>query len=181
TEGIFERAQIDCRCFAGLPALCAELDRGAGAVLVPEEILAGDEANRLILRIAQQPPWSDLPVLVVARLGADSAAVARAMDLLGNVTVLERPTRVAALVSAARTALRARHRQYQIREHLADLVLPVSRAQGSTRSASTSPRARAPRPSCARTTAARTSSWRSWRTSCATRSRPSAIRSTSCA
>ena len=120
TEGIFERAQIDCRCFAGLPALCAELDRGAGAVLVPEEILAGDEANRLILRIAQQPPWSDLPVLVVARLGADSAAVARAMELLGNVTVLERPTRVAALVSAARTALRARQRQYQIRQHLAD-------------------------------------------------------------
>jgi signal transduction histidine kinase len=42
------------------------------------------------------------------------------MDLLGNVTVLERPTRVAALVSAARTALRARQRQYQIREHLAE-------------------------------------------------------------
>src|SRR6185369_13437403 len=120
TEGIFERAQIDCRCFAGLPALCAELDRGAGAVLVPEEILAGDEANRLILRIAQQPPWSDLTVLVVARLGADSAAVARAMELLGNVTVLERPTRVAAFVSTARTALRARQRQYQIREHLAE-------------------------------------------------------------
>jgi signal transduction histidine kinase len=41
------------------------------------------------------------------------------MDLLGNVTVLERPTRVSALVSAARTALRARQRQYQIRESLA--------------------------------------------------------------
>ncbi|MFO0809323.1 MAG: PAS domain S-box protein [Gemmataceae bacterium] len=42
------------------------------------------------------------------------------MDLLGNVTVLERPTRVAALVSAVRTALRARQKQYQIRDHLAD-------------------------------------------------------------
>jgi two-component system CheB/CheR fusion protein len=40
------------------------------------------------------------------------------MDVLGNVTVLERPTRVAALVSAARTALRSRQRQYQIRDHL---------------------------------------------------------------
>ncbi|MBX9626402.1 MAG: HAMP domain-containing histidine kinase, partial [Gemmataceae bacterium] len=56
----------------------------------------------------------------MARPGADSAAVARAMDRLGNVTVLERPTRVAALVSAARAALRARDRQYQIRDHLAD-------------------------------------------------------------
>jgi PAS domain S-box-containing protein len=40
------------------------------------------------------------------------------MDLLGNVTVLERPVRVAALVSAVRTALRARERQYETRDHL---------------------------------------------------------------
>jgi signal transduction histidine kinase/ActR/RegA family two-component response regulator len=37
---------------------------------------------------------------------------------LGNVTLLERPARVAALVSAIRTAIRARERQYQIRAHL---------------------------------------------------------------
>jgi signal transduction histidine kinase/ActR/RegA family two-component response regulator len=42
------------------------------------------------------------------------------MDLLGNVTVVERPTRMSALLSAVRTALRARQRQYQIREHLAE-------------------------------------------------------------
>ena len=41
-----------------------------------------------------------------------------AMELLGNVTVLERPMRVAALVSAIRTAVRARQRQYQIRDQL---------------------------------------------------------------
>ena len=43
-----------------------------------------------------------------------------AMDVLGNVTVLERPMRVAALVSAVRTALRARQRQYQTRDHLVE-------------------------------------------------------------
>ena len=37
---------------------------------------------------------------------------------LGNVTLLERPVRVAALVSAVRSALRARARQYQTRAHL---------------------------------------------------------------
>jgi signal transduction histidine kinase len=42
------------------------------------------------------------------------------MDQLGNVTVLERPTRAAALVSAARSALRARQRQYQIRESMVE-------------------------------------------------------------
>ena len=38
--------------------------------------------------------------------------------MLGNVTLLERPLRVSTLMTAVRTALRARERQYQIREHL---------------------------------------------------------------
>src|SRR5690606_24699142 len=38
----------------------------------------------------------------------------------GNVTLLERPVRIATLASAVRTALRARNRQYQIRTHLAE-------------------------------------------------------------
>jgi len=38
------------------------------------------------------------------------------MDKYGNVTVLERPMRIAALVSAVRSALRARTRQYQVRD-----------------------------------------------------------------
>src|SRR5205085_2982974 len=117
---IFGRADIHCRCFSALASLCAELDHGVGAVLLPEEVLASDDQSLLIRWIARQSPWSDLPVLVLARAGADSQAIARAMELLGNVTVLERPTRVAALVSAARSALRARQRQYQIRQYLAE-------------------------------------------------------------
>src|SRR5262249_41368785 len=73
-----------------------------------------------LLWLASQPPWSDLPLIILARPGADSASVAQAMDRLGNVTVLERPTRVSAIVSAVRTALRARQRQYQIRENPAE-------------------------------------------------------------
>ena len=88
-------------------------------MLLPEEAVALDRSSRLANWLNQQPLWSDLPVLILARSGADSAAVAQAMDQLGNVTVLERPIRVAALVSAVRTALRARQRQYQARAQLA--------------------------------------------------------------
>ena len=42
------------------------------------------------------------------------------MDRLGNVTVLERPIRVAALVSAVRTRHPRRQRQYQIRDYVID-------------------------------------------------------------
>ncbi len=100
------------------------MERGASAVLLPEEAILqnGQDwfVDRLTSWLARQPPWSDLPMLVLARPGADSNGVAKAMDRLGNVTVLERPTRVVALVSACRTALRARQRQYQIRDHVAE-------------------------------------------------------------
>jgi signal transduction histidine kinase len=50
--------------------------------------------------------------------GADSPTVLNAVETLGNVTLLERPIRIQALLSAVRTALRARRRQYQARAHL---------------------------------------------------------------
>ena len=105
---VFERAGIACICCRDLEHVCAELDAGAAAVLLTEEAVVEDPQDWLAEWLKRQPCWSDLPLLVLARPGADSAAVARAMDLLGNVTVLERPTRVSALVSAVRTALRAR-------------------------------------------------------------------------
>ncbi len=68
--------------------------------------------------LAAQPPWSDLPVLLLTRAGADSQIAAQTLRTLGNVTLLERPVRVAALVSAVRSAFRARARQFQARAHL---------------------------------------------------------------
>jgi PAS domain S-box-containing protein len=119
TEALLRRAGIDVGRCRNLGEVVVEADRGVGAIVLPEEAVASDEHERLTRWLVRQPPWSDLPVLLLARPGADSATVAHAMDLLGNVTVLERPTRVSALISAIRTALRSRQRQYQTREHLA--------------------------------------------------------------
>jgi len=120
-QGIFARHGIEGLSCPDLHSACAELARGAGALLVAEEALTGSTA--LIDWLHQQPPWSDLPILVLARPGADPGAASPATDKLGNVTILDRPTRVANLLSAVRSALRARSRQYQIREHLAQQKL----------------------------------------------------------
>ena len=106
-----------CRSFE---AMLEEVRAGAGALLLPEEAATDEHNAALAAVLAAQPPWSDLPVLILARRGADSAEAMEAVRTLGNVTLLERPVRVAALVSAVRTAIRARERQYQIREHLAE-------------------------------------------------------------
>jgi len=91
------------------------LQEGAGAIILAEEVLADPAAAALTEALGTQPPWSDLPVLVLARQGADSPVIAKAMDRLANVTVIERPMRVASLISTVRAALRARNRQYQLR------------------------------------------------------------------
>src|SRR5262249_48593248 len=99
---------------------CHELTSGAGAVLLVEESIADPERARLAECLGRQPAWSDLPLLVLTHQGADSPTALRALEDLGNVTLLERPIRVAALVSGVRSALRARQRQYQIRAAMAE-------------------------------------------------------------
>jgi PAS domain S-box-containing protein len=120
TRAVLDGARITSMSCATLDQLCDEIEKGAGAVLLAEEAIPPGRTNRLSEWIAHQPTWSDLPMLILARPGADSTAVATAMDRLSNVTVLERPTRIPALVSAVSTALRARTRQYEIRDQLAE-------------------------------------------------------------
>jgi signal transduction histidine kinase len=114
------RAGIETDLCNDVRSMASEVQRGTAAVMLPEESI-GVASRLLALVIARQAPWSDLPVLVLARQGADSADASLAVSALGNVTLLERPVRVATLVSTVRTALRARERQYQIRRHLAEL------------------------------------------------------------
>jgi signal transduction histidine kinase len=95
------------------------LREGAGAILIAEEALAPPAAFAALADVIDgQPQWSDLPVMVLTALGADSPVAARALQQLGDVTLLERPLRVSALVSTARAALRGRQRQYQIRAYV---------------------------------------------------------------
>ncbi len=118
TREILERAQIASTICPDLTQVIEELSQGAGALLLAEEVLIDGQAVELSHYLRSQPPWSDLPILFLTRHGADSAAVTQALDILGNVTLLERPTRVNTLVSAARAALSARARQFQVRGHL---------------------------------------------------------------
>ena len=114
------RAGLQCQVCRDSATLAAEIDAGAGAALIAEEALAGG-TEPLVSVLARQPSWSDLPILLLTRPGADSSTVSLAVSTLGNVILLERPIRVSALISAANTALRARLRQYQSRAQLLSL------------------------------------------------------------
>jgi signal transduction histidine kinase len=120
TEDVLARANLPCQVCADVAGLCAEFERGAGAIILTEEVLDRPGLRLLTRTLDQQPAWSDVPVLLFAG-GEQSRASLRTLqtlELLRNVTLLDRPMRLAALVSTLRSALRARQRQYELREVL---------------------------------------------------------------
>jgi signal transduction histidine kinase len=110
-----------CSVVQTVGELCAEIERGAGAAIVSEEALKDDAVDRLQPVLAQQPSWSDFPLLLLiaaGRVTAESERLRRLRLPLGNVLLLERPARPETLSSTLETALRGRQRQYQIRDQL---------------------------------------------------------------
>ena len=108
-------------------ALCVEIYRGAGAVVLAEEGLDAASLERLTFELDRQPPWSDLPLLVFpAREAREGSARQEALAASRNVTLLQRPVSVPSLVTAVKAALRARRRQYELRDVLARLEQDVS-------------------------------------------------------
>lgn len=120
TASLFGQADIAVTVCATFDEVLAELTEGSAVVIVPEETLTPANSGRLARIVQEQAPWSDLPILVLAYAGATSPTMDEAMRTLGNVTVLERPLRVPTLMSAVRTAIRARRRQYELRDYLAE-------------------------------------------------------------
>ncbi|MEH0196409.1 response regulator [Caulobacter sp. CCNWLY153] len=103
-----------------LGGLTQALGDEAGAAILTEEALAQGATDALTDWLAQQPTWSDFPfiVLVTKQPGKRTQADAERLRAIGNVVLLERPINAETLISAAHSAIRARHRQYGARDHL---------------------------------------------------------------
>ncbi len=116
---LLEASGIACIVLPNVAALCAELRKGGGTVVIAEEALVAGSAL-LIEHLRAQDMWSDLPVIALSRPGREPIALTEVVPHL-NISVVERPVRTSTLVSMIRSSLRARGRQYQVREHLAQL------------------------------------------------------------
>ena len=91
-------------------ALIAAVREGAACAVITQEALAPSVQTELGRVLEAQPPWSDFPVIVLTTRGPSLG-----VDDLGNVTTLERPVSPTTLVTAVRSAFRARKRQYEAR------------------------------------------------------------------
>ena len=103
--------------FLGDPTdLSQELAQGAGAILLTEEFLVDDKADWLADILVRQPPWSDIPVVLIVDADARSGAAAWGLETPANITILQRPVHAVTLVSSLRAAIRGRRRQYALRD-----------------------------------------------------------------
>ena len=119
TSSLLTDAGLHTEICQSLEAL-TERTEAAGAMLIAEEALVPPGVWTLVESVRRQPTWSDLPLVVLTNRsdGTDEISGLRVIEAMGNVTLLERPVRVVTLLSAMQSALRARRRQYEVRDHL---------------------------------------------------------------
>jgi signal transduction histidine kinase len=96
----------------------------AGALLLTEEALESPQGSLLLDALKAQPPWSELPLIVLTSGGESRRAglLNLAAAAAGSVTLLERPISTLTLTRSVQVALRSRHRQYQVRDLVAQLA-----------------------------------------------------------
>ena len=102
---------------ADIETVCRELAAGAGIVLLTDEAIGKGGAERLSGALGNQPAWSDVPLVVLTREGDGPNVSFRES---ANATLVERPVRMRTLLSVVRSGLRARRRQYEVRDSLAE-------------------------------------------------------------
>src|SRR3982751_6253326 len=135
TCSLLAQSGVTCRTFASLTAMSADGFEAFGAILITEEALDLPDTAQLTRALAEQPAWSDISVLLFA--GGELTRSARyrygGVQGLTNVTVVERPVHTAAFISLVRAALRARSRQFEMRDVLVSLHTAREQAERASR------------------------------------------------
>jgi signal transduction histidine kinase/ActR/RegA family two-component response regulator len=118
---LIQRVGLTAEVCATLPRMMKCLEEGAAAIFIAEEGLFGVDISDLSRWVEQQQPWSDLPFVILTSQ-QEQPAVARwrqsLVAALRNVSLLERPVQAITLTSSIQAAVRARLRQYEVRELL---------------------------------------------------------------
>lgn len=119
--GVLRQAGIEAVVCPHLSAVAREIAGGCGAILLTEEALTHERYRDLSHAFDAQPKWSTIPVVLIVKGGKTASfheEAARALGHRSNLSFIERPVRAATLVSALRSALNGRMRQYEVRDLL---------------------------------------------------------------
>ena len=116
---LIESAGAVAEICADLIEVTEKFDDNISSLVLVEEALS-DSMPVLTQRLKQQPPWSDIPIIILSNSRGRIGPAQRWTLLrdLGNTTVLERPLHGQSLLIALRSAIRSRDWQYVVREQM---------------------------------------------------------------
>ena len=111
---ILRSAGFQCDVTSDVAELLRDLNGAAAGVLAEEAFSKVEDLDQMRDWLAAQEPWSDFPFVLLS-IPAEEADERRRQlrDVMGNITLLERPLRPDTLVRAVRSAARARQRQLE--------------------------------------------------------------------
>lgn len=115
---ILDEAEISASIHLSFDTSVQAIEQGVGTVVLLYECLRDPAQERLEAFLACEPPWSSVPFIVLIKPGTVFTGGDAKLQTLRHAVLLERPTTLAAFVSAIRVALQARTRQYEIRDLL---------------------------------------------------------------
>lgn len=123
---VLREAGFACTSVPSLDALVEALQNGAGVLVVDEERITKRAIRLMATAMVHREPWSNLPIVVLTAGAPVSIERLDALNLFGpatgsNVTILERPVHPTTLTTVVHSALRARRRQYEVRDLLTHL------------------------------------------------------------
>jgi signal transduction histidine kinase/CheY-like chemotaxis protein len=114
TKALFDKAGLEVILCGRAREVAERIRMGAEAALLTEDALLSEEFHLVLHALADQPAWSDFPIVVLVKQFLPPPA-SQVLDLLTNVMLLERPSPMRSLLSAVRAAVRSRRRQYELR------------------------------------------------------------------
>lgn len=120
-RSVLTEAQIETEVATSTEQLLDAVKIGYGLLIMTEEAVTPSLLPDLPRALDAQAPWSNIPVILVTTGGNMTRASQQAESVLGSraiVTLIERPLRKTTLLSAVRSALQNRARQFEIRDLL---------------------------------------------------------------
>jgi signal transduction histidine kinase len=122
-RAMLTRAGCGAEIAPSMEAVCEHMRDGAAVAMLAEEALTPRATGLLLEAIRGQPSWSDFPIIVLSSalaMARQEQPTLRALREEGNVTLVERPVHSLTLLTAVQSAFRARRRQYEVRDYLAE-------------------------------------------------------------
>jgi len=119
---LLQESAISAKVCSDLADVAEQLGDATNAILLAEEALVAPQIPVLLEALDRQPAWSDIPVVILTSSGPNEDGGIKILKTFGpkaNITLLERPLRAVTLISTLEVALRARGRQREVRDLIA--------------------------------------------------------------